>query len=128
MKIIYYRDKPDLEPYSGLARFIHYELRKKSLAQWEKLDFWIKECKERDSSFLRNMVREEEKKPWENRTLADLKDGLYEYRGKKKSKTGTIRLYFCYVEETLYVLEAEYKTGDKDRIEIARQRKKELKI
>ncbi|MBW6513463.1 MAG: type II toxin-antitoxin system RelE/ParE family toxin [Candidatus Syntrophosphaera sp.] len=128
MKIVYYPGRPDKKPYTGLARFVQHGLYKKSPSQWEKMDTWMEECRIYDSSYLRKMIRDEAGKPWENRTIASLKDGLYEYRGKRKSQQGTIRLYFCMDGETLYVLCAEYKTGDTDMIETARERKKELQL
>lgn len=57
--------------------------------------------------------------------LKGLKKGLYEYRGSQSQK-GTIRLYFCYDKETVYILDAEFKTDGKNIIDRARKRKSKL--
>ncbi len=52
-------------------------------------------------------------------------DGLYEYRGSRSTK-GTIRMYFCYSEDTMIILDAEYKTSLNNLIDRARNRMKEM--
>jgi hypothetical protein len=127
MQIIFYPGKPDHEPHTGLSRVVYQELRKKSETQWNKMDLWILETKRNDVSQLRDSIIAESKKPQQKRKLSPLGDGLYEYRGKQSIK-GTIRLYFCYDETTVYILAAEFKTGAKNMIDIARERKKEINL
>ncbi|MCB5223610.1 MAG: hypothetical protein WCY21_04575 [Candidatus Cloacimonadaceae bacterium] len=127
MKILFYPGKPDLEPRTGLAHFVHNVLRKKSQRQWQKMDFWLQEVRRNDVNYLQNMIHEEATKSRKNKKLASLGDGLYEYRGQQ-SKAGTIRLYFCFDETTVHILDAEYKTSDEHKIDRARKRKQEMNL
>lgn len=56
-----------------------------------------------------------------------LGDGLCEYRGNQ-NRRGTIRVYFCYDQAQMYILHAELKTDDDNGIDLARKRKKEMKL
>jgi len=89
------------------------------------MDFWLAETKRNKVEELRDEIFRESKKPQKKKKISALGNGLYEYRGTQ-SKQGTIRLYFCFDEEILYILDAEFKTGDSNKIEIARERKKEM--
>ena len=92
------------------------------------MDLWLAEIKRpgTDASTLREIIKAESL-IGENKTIKPLGNGLYEYRGKQ-SKRGTIRLYFCFDETTVYILDAEFKTDDQHEIERARKRKKEMGV
>lgn len=91
------------------------------------MDFWLQEVRRNDVNYLQNMIHEEATKSRKNKKLASLGDGLYEYRGQQ-SKAGTIRLYFCFDETTVHILDAEYKTSDEHKIDRARKRKQEMNL
>lgn len=127
MKVVYYPETVDPSLQTPLRKFICEKLQKKSLPQWKRMYHWIEGLKRGPytSVILKQEIAAEWKKAWEKRKIGDLGDGLYEFRGSQSPK-GTIRVYFCYVDETVYMLHAEYKTDEKDEIETARNRKKVL--
>jgi hypothetical protein len=124
LKVVYYPDKTNGSP-NKLSKFVTDDLRKQNFKQWTKLDFFLREVELGTRDELVEQIVAEQKKPWGKRKLAALGDDLYEYRGKE-SQSGTIRMYFFYTEDTLVVLDAEYKTSDKNVIERARIRLSEM--
>lgn len=125
MKVEYYpfKDEPGTSPLSKEMS----EFRKSSFEKWRKMDTWIASVKRTtyNSSSLLAEIQCERKKAHKNRRVVDLDDGLYEWRGKQ-SQSGTIRIYFCFSDDVVYILDAEYKTDDAQNIDRARNRMKEL--
>lgn len=124
MQVVYYPGKPDGTP-NNLSKFVAEDLRKLNFKRWTKLDFFLREMELGTKEDLVEQIVAEQTKKWDRRKLAALGDGLYEYRGSE-SHSGTIRMYFYYTEDMLVVLDAEYKTSDKNVIERARIRMHEM--
>ncbi|MDY0150779.1 MAG: hypothetical protein RBS43_00725 [Candidatus Cloacimonas sp.] len=124
MIVVYYPGKADGAPNS-LSKFVAEDLLKLNFKQWKKLDFFLRETELGTNDDLVEQIVAEQKKPWEKRKLASLGDGLHEYRGSASQK-GTVRMYFYYTEDMFVVLDAEYKTSDKNVVERARTRMREM--
>jgi hypothetical protein len=124
VRILYYPGDNEASQNS-LHKYITNELRKLNPKQWRQMDFFLYETQQGSEEDLVEKIREEEKKPWDKRKIAHLKEGLYEYRGGQ-SRLGTIRVYFTYNKETVFVVDAENKTSDHNKIERARARLREI--
>ncbi len=124
MRILYYPgDERATE--KKLYKFVTNELRRLSPKQWNHLDFFLYETQQGTLKDLLDLIQEENRKSRNKRRLAALGDDLYEYRGTQ-SHLGTIRVYFSYIKETVLILDAEYKTSDRNVIDRARARLKEM--
>lgn len=126
MKVLYYPDKTDNpNPENRIKKFIEHDLRKNWRKQWKELDFFLYEIRNKTLTQLDDELNRERLKKWEKRRIADLGEGLYEFRGKQ-SKECTVRLYFFTFDNSFFILDVEVKTDGKNAIEKARRRMKEI--
>ncbi len=127
MKIVYYPQEL-IEPASEkLSKYIWYGLRKLYPKQWTEMFHFLNRMQHfQNEKELIEAINNERPKQWKKRQIAKLGNGLYEFRGKQ-SKIGTIRMYFCFDENQIYILDAEFKTDDKNNITRAKKRMEEYK-
>jgi phage-related protein len=123
VKIFYYPDNPKIE--NRIKKYIEYDLKKNCLKQWRELDFFLYEIGKMPLTQFQEILSNERSKKWDKRRITELGKGLYEYRGKQ-SREGTIRIYFFIFNGSFFILDAELKTDDKNAIDKARRRMKEM--
>jgi len=126
MNLIFYPDLDKNTNKNRLWNYIYDELRRISLKKWRPMYHFLNIIMNKDRRHISDLIQKESLKPQKSREVAKLKDGLFEYRGKQ-AKNGTIRVYFFIIGENIYIVDAEMKTGDDNKIERATQRMKSLK-
>jgi len=106
-----------------LKNLIEKEFRKINKNHYKKLKAQLNHMDEIGARYIFTKIEEENSS--KNKTIKVLGTDFYELRVPKQSKTGVFRVYFTILpdNETILILDAEYKTERKARrLESARKK------
>ena len=128
----YIRYFPDDDSPSSrkLKKVIEEDFKRKDKKNHLKLINKLNQMDKIGASYVFNVLKEERNLKHSKKTIAVLRENLYELRVPKQKKEGVFRIYFTIFpdKEKIMILEAEYKTEkEPKRLKCAESKLKRLK-